>query len=507
VGRREPRTLTRREFLSLAGAGALGASSLLGAGCDVTERLPNLPGRLPAGDRNTNVIVIIIDSLRKDHVGAYGNPWIKTPSLNALARESLRFTRAYPESIPTINARRAIHTGIRTWPFRNWQPPKGDDILLQGWQPIPEGQRHLAEILKENGYTTMFETDNMHQFKPSYNFQRGFDVFDFIRGQTTDNYQPLWTFPPEKVRSALLKGNVPAMTGQMRQYWANVAGSNVAERKAEEDWFSPRVFTGAMELMEVAKEGQPFFLVADSYDPHEPWDTPEEYVSLYDDPYNGKEPYSVIYGPSDYLTERELERMKARYAAEVTMVDRWLGNFLDKMDELKLFENTLLIVLSDHGVAHGEHGYTGKPSYVMWPEVTDIPFFICHPEGKRAGQTSDYYASTHDVAPTVLGFLGIEPSEPMEGQDLSVLFEDGEPEKRAHFSLGYNDHAWARDDDYVMFARNDGSEARLFDLRMDPNMDRDIAGSNQEVLNRMWNDYVLADAGGPLPEYQNARPF
>jgi arylsulfatase A-like enzyme len=262
-----------------------------------------------------------------------------------------------------------------------------------------------------------------------------------------------------------------------------------------------------MELLEAAKEGQPFFLVADNYDPHEPWDTPEEYVSLYDDTYDGREPYSVIYGSSDYLTERELQRMRARYAAEVTMADRWLGTFLDKMDELKLFENTLLVVLSDHGVAHGEHGYTGKPDYALWPEVTDIPFFIRHPEGKGAGQTSDYYASTHDVAPTILGFLGIEPPEPMDGQNLSVLFEDGEPEERAHFTLGYNSHVWARDQDYVMFARNDGTDVKLYDLRTDPNMNTDIASSNRDIVNRMWTNYIIADAGGPLPEYQNVRPF
>jgi arylsulfatase A-like enzyme len=504
VSRRTARTLTRKEFLALAGAGALG-TSLLGAGCNITERLPNLPGR-PSGE-GSNVVLVILDSMRKDHIGAYGNSWIKTPNMDALSKESLRFTRAYPESIPTICARRSIHTGKRCWPFKDWEPPKGEDIILQGWQPIPEGQAHVAEILKENGYTTMFETDTMHQFKASYNFQRGFDVFDFIRGQTTDNYKPNWTFPRERVRDALLEGNLSAMRAQMRQYWANVEGRLVPERESEQDWFSPQVFTGAMELMEAAKEERPFFLVVDSYDPHEPWDTPEEYVSLYDDPYDGPEPYSVIYGSSDYLSERELQRMRARYAAEVTMVDRWLGNLLDKMEELGLFRNTLLLLLSDHGVAHGEHGYAGKPSYVLWPEVTDIPFLIRHPEGKGAGETSAYYASTHDVAPTILGFLGIEPPEPMDGQDLSVFLEGGEPEERAHFTLGYNDHAWARDEDYVMFAKNDGSNALLFDLRTDPNMDNDIAGSNQDVLNRMWNDYVLKDAGGPLPKYGNERPF
>jgi arylsulfatase A-like enzyme len=493
--------LTRREFLKVAGVGAAGMALLGSAGCDILTEVPE--EYLPDGGSRMNVVVVILDSFRKDHVGTYGNRWIKTPNIDALAKESLRFTRAYPESIPTINARRAIHTGTRSWPFRDWVVPKGEDIRLQGWQPIPKGQTRLAEVLKENGYRTMFVTDTMHQFKPSYNMHRGFDAFDFIRGQTTDNYAPNWTYPTDKLERALLEGNVPAMRAQMRQYWANVAGTKVPRRDSEEDWLSPRVFSRAAEFLGIASEdGGPFFMVVDSYDPHEPWDTPEEYVSLYDDsPYGGKEPFSVIYGPSNYLTERELQRMKARYAGEVTMADRWLGTFLDKLRELGLFKNTLLVFLSDHGVAHGEHGYTGKPDYVLWPEVTDVPFLIRHPGGKLAGETSDYHASTHDVAPTILGFLGIEPPEQMDGHDLSVLFRGGEPEERAHFTLGYNDHSWARDERYVMFAKNDGSGARLFDLQEDPGMNEDIATSHQDVLNSMWNEYVLNDAGGPLPRY------
>ena len=70
----------------------------------------------------------------------------------------------------------------------------------------------------------------------------------------------------------------------------------------------------------------------------------------------------------------------------------------------------------------GEHGYTGKLPYALWPELTDTVLLVRHPEGKGAGEVSDYYASTHDVAPTILGFLGIEPPRPMEGQDLLVLF-------------------------------------------------------------------------------------
>jgi arylsulfatase A-like enzyme len=262
------------------------------------------------------------------------------------------------------------------------------------------------------------------------------------------------------------------------------------------------VFSQAADYLEPLSKGGPFFLTVDSYDPHEPWDPPESYVKMYDDePYNLKEPFSVIYGPSSYLLPRELERMKARYSAEVTMMDRWLGRFLDKMDELGLFENTLLILLSDHGVAHGEHGYTGKPDNVLWPEVTDIPFYMRHPEGKGAGQKSDYYASTHDVAPTILGALGIEPSQELDGQDLSVMLGDGEPEARPHFSIGYNDHVWARDDRYVMFSTNQGADAKLYDLHQDPGMHNNLAGVEPNRVKRMFEGYILRDAGGPLPTY------
>ena len=283
----------------------------------------------------------------------------------------------------------------------------------------------------------------------------------------------------------------------MRQYFANVQA-----RRTEEDWFAPLVFTRASEVLETVSEGGPFFLTVDAYDPHEPWDPPEEYVRMYDDgPYDLKEPFSVIYGPSDYLLDRELERMRARYSAELTMMDRWLGRFLDKMEELGLFENTLLVLLSDHGILLGDHGYVGKPHSQLYPGLIDIPFMIRHPEGKEAGETSEYYASTHDVVPTILGFLGIDQPEQVEGQDLSVFFDGGEPEARDHFTLGYDDHVWTRDDRYVRFGHNNGSEARLFDIQEDPGLEHDLADERPDIARRMFEEYVLGDAGGPLPTY------
>jgi arylsulfatase A-like enzyme len=470
------RTLTRSDFLRAAGAGVAGTFLLGGSGC--APHLSRASGM--------NVILVILDSLRRDHVRAYGNEQMKTPTLDVLAEEGLRFTRAYPDAMPTIPARRAIHTGMRTFPLK---------APSYGWTSIPEGQTTLAEILEAAGYETMLVTDTYHQFYPYRNFQRGFKVYHWIRGQENDPYKPPSTVSEKEMRNRYIilgEGN------KARQYLANIKG----QRKTEEDWFAPKVFLKAMELLEGARWRAPFFLVVDCYDPHEPWDPPEKYIRLYDpDGYDGKEPLNDKYGKDDYLTNRQLLRMRALYSAEITMADRWLGNFLQRAQELQLMENTLLILLSDHGHALGEHGYTGKPHYALWPELTDIVFLLCHPEGNGAGLTSDYYASTHDVAPTVLGMLGMEPPQPMEGHDLSVLLNGKEPKPRDHFTSAYKDHVWTRDENYVMFARNDGEKARLYDVRTDPQQTRDLAEDAPETVEKMFQEYVLRDAGGSLPTH------
>jgi arylsulfatase A-like enzyme len=444
-----------------------------------------------------NVILVILDSLRKDHVGAYGSDRVKTPSLDALAKESLRFTRPYPESIPTLCARRAIHTGIRTWPFRNWHPPKGEDFMPAGWQPIPEAQTTLSEILDlRQDFNTVLISDTQHLFKASMNFHRGFRVFDWIRGQERDEYRPTMRVSQEKVDHLVVPGNSESMVDKVRQYVANTQN-----RKGEEDWFAPKVFTMASDFLKTADKGQPFFLVVDSFDPHEPWDPPDKYVNLYDEGYKGPEPIVPEYSDTSWISDRELERMRALYSGEVTMMDHWFGRFVETLDSSDFADETLLVVLSDHGVALGEHNDTGKPFWALYPELTDIVFMMRHPEGKGAGRTSDFYASTHDVAPTILGFLGVEPEQPMDGKDLSVIFDGDQPQERNHFTLGYDDHVRAMDRDYAMISRNDRLNPLLYDLNADPGMNTDIAKSNQDILNRMWNNYVLKDAGGPLPDY------
>ncbi len=441
-----------------------------------------------------NVILVILDSLRKDHIGAYGNDEIQTPNLDALAKESFRFTRAYPESLPTLCARRAIHTGMRTWPFRDFYELPGETFQPAGWQPIPEAQVTLAEILSGADYSTALFADTQPLFHPSMNFQRGFQVFEWVRGQERDRYRPKLGVPEDEIHQNTVPGNDANMVDKVRQYLANTR-----DRKSEDDYFAPQLFTRGMEYLDIAEGGQPFFLTLDSFDPHEPWDPPEDYVKLYSEDYAGRDPIVPNYGTSDWISDTELERMKGLYAGEVTMVDRWLGKFLDKMESTGRMKDTFLVVLADHGVALGEHGFTGKPYNALWPELTEIPFLIRTPDGKGAGETSDYFASTHDVAPTILGATGLLPPQRMDGQYLTLLMGDSEPMPRDHFTLGYNQFVSTRDDNYAMISVNDRSDAKLYDIRKDPGMNDDIAADNQDIVNQMFDEYVLKDAGGPLP--------
>ena len=258
-----------------------------------------------------------------------------------------------------------------------------------------------------------------------------------------------------------------------------------------------------MDVLEVATgENQPFFLVADCYDPHEPWDPPEEYVSLYDEGYRGKEPLDDNYGSDDYLTDRQLLRMRALYAGEVTMMDRWLGKFIERANELGVMERTLFVVVSDHGHLLGEHGYTGKLAYALYPELTDTVLMVRHPQGEGAGKTSDFYASTHDVAPTILSFLGVEQAEPMDGQDLVPILEGGEPLRpRDHFTQGYKNYVCCRDEHRVMFCRTDGADAHLFDAVNDLDQRRDLAEAEPATVKRMYEQYAQNDAAGRLPGF------
>ncbi len=434
-----------------------------------------------------NLIIIVADSLRRDHLGAYGNAWIHTPHLDRLAKESIMFTNAVAEGLPTIPFRRALHTGCRTFPFDDYRGPrKGDMVKLPGWQPLWENDVTVAEILSENGYLSGFITDTYHQFKPSMNFHRGFDNFLFIRGQEADRYA-----------TGTLSGNIDVghyyKPAPINPTWGKPLlvryFKNVRDRREEKDYFAPRVFQAGMDWIGENRRAGNFFLLLDSFDPHEPWDPPRKYADLYDPGYRGKEIISPIGHDSSYLTGKELNRVRALYAGEVTMFDHWLGKFLRRLEKLGLRGNTLLVFIADHGIFLGEHGIIKKAPHALYPQLTDLPFFIRLPGGRYAGRRVSGFAQNHDVLPTVLYLLGIKHNGPVDGMNLWPLITGRKKKIRDYVTCAYGyagiNFYCARDGDYLYIRSSDRKYVRLYDLKRDPGQRTDVAGAFPAAVKRM----------------------
>jgi arylsulfatase A-like enzyme len=181
------------------------------------------------------------------------------------------------------------------------------------------------------------------------------------------------------------------------------------------------------------------------------------------------------------------------------MVDHWLGIFLKKMRELKLMENTLLILVSDHGHCLGEHGIVSKQGYPMCREVADLVMMIRYPDGKGMGTVCPALCYQHDIAPTILKALNFQLHEQMQGKDLTLAVTEGK-ELYDHVTTGWGPFVMVRGYDYWYNAYLWGDSPMLFDLRTDPHLLHNMADKKKDVVKRMA-DWALQDAGGVIPDF------
>ena len=474
---------TRRQFLRSAGASA----GVL-AGLDEVARAQ-------AGD-HPNVVVIIVDTLRADH--AFGKR-ARTPNVDALARQGLSFTRFYPEAMPTVPARRSILTGRRVFPFRGWHPYRG--LLPEpGWAPIADVRTTFTSALRRAGYWTAYVTDNTSLgFSPPWGpFRRSFDRFVRRGGQiggtsagVSESELRHW-LPPEI--------EDPDTRDRVRRYLANGRYSHDDSKS-----FAARVFRDGARVLDSAIRQRPFCVVVDTFEPHEPWTPPRRYIDMYGDPdYHGPEPARPYYAPVDrYLHGHTgqvlLERMRALYAGEVTMTDRWLGVFLDRFHELGLDRETVIVLVSDHGFYLGDYGYTGKIATVLHPALIHTPLIVIDPRRRHAGRTSTYRAQTHDVGPTILSMAGIGVPRGMDGVDLSRFFAGGHPPARPYSFGGYGNSYYVRTDHWALYGPNSGGGYHLFDHDRDPGEGNDVATSHPGKAAELHG--VVRRRAGRLPTF------
>jgi arylsulfatase A-like enzyme len=473
---------TRRDFLAATAAAALA---------------PYLDGVAAAADgERPNVVLVIIDTLRADYVGAYGGR-AYTPNIDSLAARGVRYTRFYPEAMATVPARRSILTGRRVWPFRGWHRYPSLRST-PGWQPIDDLSTTFTSALRHAGYWTGYVTDNPFLgYSPYYQpFRDSFNHFWRIGGLLGR------TAPAKGVTRAELDHwlvpelRVPSVIERQKRYLA--AGGYAHDESRS---WSARVFSRAADTLTHAAAHQPFALVADTFEPHEPWTPPRKYSELYGTRgHRGPEPSTALYlRTADWLSEKRagpvLERMRDLYAAEVTMTDRWLGVFLERLRWLGLEGNTVVALVSDHGILLGDHGWTGKVAAMLHPPLTHVPFILVDPAGGRQGETSDRLAQTHDIGPTLLSLAGVRPPRGMDGLDLRAR-------RRRHLAYGgYANWHYARTDEIAFVSSNRGRGRRLFDLDRDPDEGHNLARRHPKKIDEL-SRVVVDRAGGRLPVYR-----
>ena len=463
-----------------------------------------------------NVILIMNDSLRRDHVNCYGvpapwvrpghegEPFIRTPNLDRLASDSMLFDRHYIASYPTVPNRTDLYTGRYGFCYRGWQPLEPTDVIL-------------PEIVKRHGYTTALFFDTPPMGNNEYNFTRGYDAWEWVRGQLGDRY----------ITDPRVPTPVPADKHKVRR----VEGTqqylrNQRDRIHEEDYVAARTLRSAARWLEENHMQDGFLLWVDTWDPHEPFDPPSHYLDLYDRPgYDGQHIIFPQYGHSDYMTPDELNHVRALYAGEVTLCDTWVGHLLDTAERLGLFENTLIVYMTDHGHLFGDHGLEGKPGGqlgTIYEPTCRVPLIIRHPDGVGAGKRIQPLVQPPDILPTVLDFLDVPIPDTVQAKSIWPMLR-GETERIHEFAVSgryplgtmYSYTAatfdgWAgpdrvasaltvTDEKWSYICSPDTWVSHLYNLEDDPDQLNNLIDTHSEVAERMHTALIafLEEMGSP----------
>ena len=434
------------------------------------------------------VITIVADTFRRDHLGCYGNKWIRTPNLDALADVSTVFDQAYIGSFPTVPNRRDtfLGHGDKGVPFNRWRTIDADEVTL-------------GERLAEKDIHSFMLTDVQNNVTRSINLYKGFSGWYCNRGQEADPFWtdaevPLeWPVPPELIRYT-------------EKTWHQILVTR-AHRKVETDWFAPGTYRLACEWLERNYKRRDFWLYVDTFDPHEPWDPPEWYEKMYDPNFRGRRFDAPTYGLVKRLgiTRREKQNIRARYAGEISMVDAGVGRLVTSLQKLGIWDDTLLIFTSDHGTCFdypGDHGMlckanmlgddgmimsAGRPPvkplhyYPHWTGVCRIPLIV-HMPGQKRTQRIKAITQPWDLAPTVLDAFGMKRAPELWGESLLELATGKAKKIRDAAVLGNQIHTQVMTQKWMYATWRGQRDPLLYDMRTDPEQKRNVYAKHPKVV-------------------------
>ena len=354
----------------------------------IRERIStaNLPR---AGSDAPNVIVIVVDTLRADHLSTYGYERETSPFLDNLAAEGVRFDNAISPSSWTQPSHASMLTGRYTYEHQAETKPLDDRFAT------------LGEVMQANGYRTAAFSGNTLFFTRRQGFGRGFQHFE-------DNYQSL----PDVFLNSSLYGYILDYYGLRKA----LKYEGVPYRRA-----APDINQSALNW--IAQSGKPFFLFINYFDVHDPYTPPEPYLNQYGQTQGGLiNGFVERYHPE--LTPEQLQSEIDAYDGSINYVDDQIKDLFGELEQRGLLENTIVVVTSDHGESLGEHGLL-QHSASLYRQEIHVPLIVWG-AGVPAGKVMDTPVSTIALPSTILDLLGVN-GHTFPPQPLTLLFDGSVP--------------------------------------------------------------------------------
>lgn len=334
----------------------------------------------PTANTTPNIILITIDSLRADHVSCLGYDRNTTPNFDAFAQNNILFTNAFATSGWMLPTHASIFTSLY---------PK-DHNTAHISHTLGDQHHTLAEILHENGYYCAGFCCNP-RISRNYGFAQGFDIFD------------------DYTVSLILEG---LMLDEQDNFDINVCRTNGLINDTAISWLQNNT-------------QQPFFLFVHYYDNHWDYLPPEPYNQMYDPDYTGEITGKLIAREplfSNPPSNEDIDHIIALYDGEVRLTDEDLGDMLRYLEEASLMDNSIIIILSDHGEQFYEHGHTSH--HGVYDELIHIPLAMSIPNRSLESQTINGLVSQVDILPTILDYLSINPPTNCAGTSMRPLIEN-----------------------------------------------------------------------------------
>lgn len=390
---------------------------LVASGCAVEQKTKGRP----------NVVLVSIDTLRADHLGAYGYRPPTSPHLDGLARQGIVFENVSAQAPSTLLSHASIFTS---------QIPQHHAASHIRFRPLAESAVTLTERLAEAGYDTA-SFNSGGQLVRAFGLAQGFAIYD----QGPDSF-----------------------SGPLER---SLAWLEERRNRADQD---------------------PFFLFLHTYEVHHPYTPRPADLQVFAGHYRGTLPDQISVELLDRLNHagqppsaEDLAHIVAAYDAEILSVDRGIGRLVEYFERRDLLDVTLWVVTSDHGEEFGEHGLVGWHSHTLYEELLRVPLILRLPEALWAGRRVASRVASIDIAPTLLDLLGLPPAPTFEGRSLAPLFApDGRlPPAPA---IAFRDGPQGQIYEALTWRRFKLNEGRLFDLAADPGEKADLAGLRPDLL-------------------------